>query len=298
MPRLRFSALVILAGLCLTDGTALAQKGYRPPPPPPRPISIPPPANNNRRPANDNRRVNTGTGRTPGASGGQAGQRLPRPRPQSTVRKPAPSSSNMPRMAGVNSARMGTPRLSQPVIAKPTVAQQALVRNRLAAVRAKLATADFRARLLQRKKAQDLAAMQRQKLANDQRATKTDRPLATKKNTLLAELKKNGVKHNPDAIIRIDRDPKGLVVFLEQGDERSGLSHILAAHGADFERRGIPRDQIPDAVIAAVTKGKIVGSQGRTPGRPIYEVDFNGKRQRIAVSTGDNGYIVGANPAE
>lgn len=49
--------------------------------------------------------------------------------------------------------------------------------------------------------------------------------------------------------------------------------------------------------MEAVTKGKIVGYQGRGVGRPIYEPPVNGQTRRIAVTTGSNGFIVGANPA-
>lgn len=31
--------------------------------------------------------------------------------------------------------------------------------------------------------------------------------------------------------------------------------------------------------------------------RPIYEFTLNGQTQRIAIDVGDNGFIVGANPA-
>ena len=113
---------------------------------------------------------------------------------------------------------------------------------------------------------------------------------------LIEELRKNGIKHDPDAIVRIGRDPQGKVVFLEKGDDEAGLQHILNRHADDFERRGIPKEEIPDAVMDAVTKGEHVGIQGR--GRPVYEVEIRGKIQRIAVSTGNNGFIVGANPAQ
>lgn len=50
--------------------------------------------------------------------------------------------------------------------------------------------------------------------------------------------------------------------------------------------------------MAAVTKGIFRGYQGTIePRREIYEVIFNGQTQYIAVTVGDNGYIVGANPA-
>ena len=48
----------------------------------------------------------------------------------------------------------------------------------------------------------------------------------------------------------------------------------------------------------AVTKGKQVGIQGQPPGRPIYEIEIDGKQHFIAVTTGTNGFIVGANPAQ
>ncbi len=55
---------------------------------------------------------------------------------------------------------------------------------------------------------------------------------------------------------------------------------------------------VPDAVIAAVTKGQFLGYQGTIePRREIYEVIFNRQTQYIAVTVSDNGYIVGANPA-
>ena len=73
---------------------------------------------------------------------------------------------------------------------------------------------------------------------------------------------------------------------------------MLERHGVDFERRGISREQIPKAVIDAVKSGVPVGVQGRKPGRPIYEVDINGTKQRIAVTVGSNGFVVGANPAQ
>jgi Flp pilus assembly pilin Flp len=120
---------------------------------------------------------------------------------------------------------------------------------------------------------------------------------------LLDELAKSGVKHDPTAVERIGKTPDGKLVFLEQGKGKmdspkpSGLEHILEDHGDDFQRAGIPRDQVPDAVMAAVTNGKVVGYQGKGTGRPIYEVTIDGQTHRVAVTTGNNGYIVGANPA-
>jgi len=118
---------------------------------------------------------------------------------------------------------------------------------------------------------------------------------------LLAELTEAGINHTPDKIVKIAKQANGKIVFLEEGKvtkRASGLAHILKEHKDDFARRGISEEEIPDAVIAAVTSGTFLGYQGTAePPREIYEVIFNGKKQLIAVTVGDNGYIVGANPA-
>ncbi|MFW5444481.1 MAG: hypothetical protein ACKE51_09275, partial [Methylococcaceae bacterium] len=116
------------------------------------------------------------------------------------------------------------------------------------------------------------------------------------KNELLGELSNQGIKHTPENVIDIAKTQEGRIVFLEAGNNSAGLKHIVNKHVDDFIKRGITKDQIPDAVMTAVTKGKIVGHQGAGAGRPIYEFQFNGQTQRIAVTTSNNGFIVGANP--
>jgi filamentous hemagglutinin len=111
---------------------------------------------------------------------------------------------------------------------------------------------------------------------------------------LLNELSSQGTKYTPENIVGIGKNPDGQIFFLEKGNSRAGLQHIVEGHGADFARRGITESQIPEAVMEAITRGNVVGLQGR---RPIYEVEFNGQIHRIAVTTGDNGFVVGANPA-
>ena len=50
---------------------------------------------------------------------------------------------------------------------------------------------------------------------------------------------------------------------------------------------------IPDLIIKAATEGTVVRMQGT---RPIFEIIFNGTLKRFAITIGNNGYIVGANP--
>ena len=112
-------------------------------------------------------------------------------------------------------------------------------------------------------------------------------------NTLAA----NGVKFNPENVVATATTSNGRVVFLETGNSRAGLQHIVESHASDFANIGVSEAQIPNVVMKAVKEGDIVGYQGSGTGRPIYQTTINGQPQRIAVTVGSNGFIVGANPA-
>jgi filamentous hemagglutinin len=111
---------------------------------------------------------------------------------------------------------------------------------------------------------------------------------------LIAQLRASGVKHNPDDILGIARLSDGKIVFLEIGNDGAGWQHIRKEHAENFAARGIPENQIIDAVMAAVINGRILGNQGRS--RTVYEIELNGAIQYISVQVASNGYIVGANP--
>jgi RHS repeat-associated protein len=111
---------------------------------------------------------------------------------------------------------------------------------------------------------------------------------------LVKELSRLGIKHTPEAIMRIFRARGGKIVWLESGNETAGFQHILS-HEAEFLAKGITRDQIPDLLQTALQRGRVVGYQSST--RPIYEVSFGGKTHRIGITVSENGFIVGANPS-
>ena len=113
----------------------------------------------------------------------------------------------------------------------------------------------------------------------------------------LDKLASNGVKFTRQDVIATGTTPDGKIIFLETGNPAAGLQHIIDDHANDFANIGVPSSQIPSVVMQAVTEGKVVGYQGAGTGRPIYETIVNGQSQRIAVTVGDNGFIVGANPA-
>jgi filamentous hemagglutinin len=110
-------------------------------------------------------------------------------------------------------------------------------------------------------------------------------------------LSADGIKFNQGAVIATGRDRSGRIVFLEMGNNRSGLQHITKEHREDFGNIGVLENQIASVIMRAVTEGAIVGYQGRGKGRPIYQIQLSGRTQNIAVTTASNGYIVGANPA-
>ena len=122
-------------------------------------------------------------------------------------------------------------------------------------------------------------------------------PHNDQKKLLIAELKKAAIKHTPENIIRITKDPSGKIVFLETGkagDKGSGLLHILENHREDFLQRGIAEEQIPDLIITAISEGTIIGIQGKS--RIIYQVEINGIIQYVSLEISHNGYLVSANP--
>ena len=115
---------------------------------------------------------------------------------------------------------------------------------------------------------------------------------------MINELAQQGVKHTPENIVAIGKNASGKVVFLEKGTAQSGLQYITEGHASDFAARGISEAQIPEAVLNAATEGKAVGTVGSGKNlRTVYEIEFNGKTQRIAVGESSNGYIVTAHPA-
>ena len=110
--------------------------------------------------------------------------------------------------------------------------------------------------------------------------------------SLLNELANSGVKCNINDVIKITKTADGKLVWLENGNSKAGLEHIIQ-HADQFAAKGISSDKIPDFIMHAIKDGKVVGTQ-RT--RPIYEVMYEGKLQRVAISISNNGFIVGANP--
>jgi WXG100 family type VII secretion target len=113
---------------------------------------------------------------------------------------------------------------------------------------------------------------------------------------LIAEVVAAGHKITPNAVVHIARAPDGRVVWLERGDGRTGLSHLLRAERiADFVAVGVAPTDIPGLAVRAILEGVPTGPSGRDG--TVYDVDIGGGRHRdIVVVVGPNGYVVTAYP--
>ncbi|WP_249746258.1 RHS repeat domain-containing protein [Pseudomonas entomophila] len=115
---------------------------------------------------------------------------------------------------------------------------------------------------------------------------------------------------HPNDVLAVAKRPNAdgrgsKILFLSAGDENKGFKHVLR-HRNSFEKVGVKGDEeIKELVVHALANGREVDVQnpfnknvnvnGET-GRPVYEVEFKGKMQRVAITTGRYGIIVGANP--
>jgi WXG100 family type VII secretion target len=113
---------------------------------------------------------------------------------------------------------------------------------------------------------------------------------------LVAEVVAAGHKISRADVLQIARAPDGRIVWLERGDGTSGLSHILrAGRIANFADRGVPLAEIPGLAMRAVTEGTPLGPIRE--GGVAYDVAIgDGRRTKVVVVVGSNGYIVTARP--
>ncbi|MBP3837167.1 MAG: hypothetical protein J6E31_08745 [Pyramidobacter sp.] len=114
---------------------------------------------------------------------------------------------------------------------------------------------------------------------------------------LIEELRERSEKFTEANIVFITHDQVGRIVWLETGKagmRGAGLAHIVERHAKEFAKIGITEAQIPQYIMHAIQTGTIIAHQGVN--RPVYEFVFRGQTHRLAITTGRNGFIVGANP--
>ncbi len=117
-------------------------------------------------------------------------------------------------------------------------------------------------------------------------------PNNLKPQNLIDELASSGVKYDPDEVIAISKTPDGNLLWLEQGNTKSGLTHILERHADDFASQGV--DDIPQ-LLNNVVKNTPVKTGSNSKGL-FADYVLNGNTYRVAFGT--NGYIVSFYPID
>jgi SPP1 gp7 family putative phage head morphogenesis protein len=116
---------------------------------------------------------------------------------------------------------------------------------------------------------------------------------AVQRRQLISEVRQSGTEINEAAIAWIDRRQDGKVIWL---DRELGLAHILEKE-QDFVKRGIAAEDIASLIKETVFNGEVIGMQGEQRQRPIYRVQFKDQTTYVAITISDEGFVVGANPA-
>ena len=110
--------------------------------------------------------------------------------------------------------------------------------------------------------------------------------------SLMDELASSGVKYNSDSVIMVTKTYNGELLWLEQGNEKTGLTHILKRHASDFASQGIDDVSLllNDVLQTVPTK---IGSNAKGK---YADYLYNGNMYRVAY--GFNGYIVSFYPID
>lgn len=116
---------------------------------------------------------------------------------------------------------------------------------------------------------------------------------------LLSELVRQKVKYTEEDIIFITKDKEGKLIWLERGNDISGLTHIILNHSNDFLNAfGIKTDEIALYLYNAITNGEMVSSSpSKIKGGLDRVYEYDGYYYTF-VGMGDNGFIVTAFPTK
>lgn len=112
------------------------------------------------------------------------------------------------------------------------------------------------------------------------------------------------VKMNVENIIRIWQVDKRRIpglkkqfLWVEDNVSNVGYQHMLD-HANEFQKFNITNDQLPE-VAEAATKigilGFLQGKRGNETDRPVFALNFYDKPLAVAVSVGNNGFVIGMN---
>lgn len=104
---------------------------------------------------------------------------------------------------------------------------------------------------------------------------------------LMEQLKHSGVKYTEKDVVLVTKNYDNKLLWLEKGNEQSGLKHIMDGHKNNFKGINVP------ALIKTLAKQKPISHYEKNEGKQLSDVYIykkNGKTYLLAY--GDNGYIV------
>ena len=97
----------------------------------------------------------------------------------------------------------------------------------------------------------------------------------------------------------ITKDGTGQTVWLETGNQSTGMQHIISRHAADFEKAfGVSKKQLACYLNKVISSGKVISNKlvkrGNREGfeRVYY---YEGKHY-VVTGIGTNGFIISAYP--
>lgn len=116
-----------------------------------------------------------------------------------------------------------------------------------------------------------------------------------KPNHLLNELRQRGEKFNEKDVVMITKTKKKELVWLEKGNKKKGLEHIIKRHEKDLEKKfGVKKQNIPSFVKDVFTNGVEISNKLKNGG---YQKEYLYKGKYIVISgVGTNGFIVSIYP--
>jgi hypothetical protein len=124
------------------------------------------------------------------------------------------------------------------------------------------------------------------------------RTSGAERQALMAEAAKVGAKFTESKMLWIVRSASGDVCWLEEGNAKAGLQHILEneATSARFAKAGVPADEIPRLLKKTLEKETPIRIEGD---RRIYAVTMGQAKRELQIivsSTGSKGFVVSAYP--
>lgn len=118
--------------------------------------------------------------------------------------------------------------------------------------------------------------------------------LEAERNALIAQLKAAGVKFAEKDIVQIVRSAAGKVVWLEKGNAKAGLQHIMERHASQFSKLGVNGEENVTKLVMDTlrTKSPIRVEKGGQ----VFSVTMGSTEREMMIVVGDNGFVVTAYP--